>query len=572
MRWRIPFFGHVLLWFLLNLVLLGGVLVGLVRITGRAGMESFLIGQASPQVGSLAAAVQGELRAVPMADWPGVLERFGSAYGVSIYLARPDGRAFDGQAPRWPQEVVRRLASIPTPPALPGNSPNRPGNRLNQRPGLGPDGPPDRTDQGPGPGGPPNRIDQGPGPGGPLDRIDQGPGPGGPDNGPPIRDPGGGPGMDGPGPNGPRGEGDDVPRARVVPRPDDPARVPPPPQIVFLQKVPQDGSYWVAARVVLPQREGVPRVPSQPAFLLVRSATLSAGGLFFDPRPWIWAMLAALGISALIWWPFVHAVTSRLRAVDRAAGRIAEGEFDQVAGTSRVSEIASLSDAVNRMSVRLREFVGGQKRFLGDIAHELCSPLARMEVALGILEQRLGEEGTRALDDVREEVREMSALVNELLSFSKASITGGQVMTEPVELRALVEEASAREALAELSNDVAEEIEVMASPDLLRRALANVFRNIRRHAGNGPAEVTATRHDDEVEIVVADSGPGVPPELADRLFEPFFRVDDSRTRETGGTGLGLAIVQTCLQACGGTVRCRNRSSGGLEVVIRLPGA
>ena len=529
MRWKLPFFGHVLLWFVVNLAVLAAVLLVLLRLTGRPGLDSFLAGQATPRVASLAAAVAGELRAAPSADWASVLERFGSAYGVRLFLARADGRAFDNQSPAWPPEVAGRLAG-PWPP-----------------PGAGRPPPP-------GPG-----LDRGPGPvAGPL-----GPPPVTPGDGPPESPDGRRPGLP---------EDGGILPSRGLPRPGEIGRRPPLPQMVFLQKARGDQSYWAAVRIQMPPRDREVRLQPQPAFLLIRSATLSAGGLFFDPQPWVWSVVAALVLSALVWWPFVRGVTSRLRLVDQAAGRIARGDFDPILGTSHVQEIASLADSVNRMSSRLRDFVGGQKRFLGDIAHELCSPLARMEVALGILEQRVSDAGRESLEDVREDVREMSALVNELLSFSKASIAGNQVMAEPVALRPLVDEAAAREDMAGLVNRVDGDCLVMASPDLLRRALANIIRNVRRHAGDGPAEVRAACSGDEVELVVADNGPGVPEALLCRLFDPFFRIDDSRTRETGGTGLGLAIVQTCIQACGGTVRSRNRQPHGLEVVVRLPAA
>jgi len=528
MRWKLPFFGHVLLWFLVNLAVLAAVLLVLLRLTGRPGLDSFLAGQATPRVVSLAAAVAGELRAAQPADWADVLDRFGSAYGVRLFLARADGRALDNQTAAWPPEIAGRLAGMGPPPGA--GRPRPPGPGMDRRPG--PDGPlvppPDAPDDGP--------------PGLPEDR------------GPGLPEVGG------------------LPPPRSLFRPGEEVRRPPLPQMLFLQKAPGDQSYWAAVRIQMPPRDREARPQQPPAFLLVRSDTLSAGGLFFDPQPWIWSVGAALVLSALVWWPFVRGVTSRLRMVDQAAGRIARGDFDLVLGSSHVREIASLADSVNRMSSRLRDFVGGQKRFLGDIAHELCSPLARMEVALGILEQRVSDAGRESLGDVREDVREMSALVNELLSFSKASIAGNQVMAEPVALRPLVAEAAAREDMAALVNRVDGDCLVMANPDLLRRALANIIRNVRRHAGDGPAEVGAARSGDEVELVVADSGPGVPDALLGRLFDPFFRVDDSRTRETGGTGLGLAIVQTCIQACGGTVRCRNRQPHGLEVVVRLPAA
>jgi two-component system, OmpR family, sensor histidine kinase CpxA len=169
----------------------------------------------------------------------------------------------------------------------------------------------------------------------------------------------------------------------------------------------------------------------------------------------------------------------------------------------------------------------------------------------------------------------MSELVNELLSFSKASFGGPAVKCEPVLLRLMLEKAARREAAepAFVVIDVAPELAVEADPDLLARAVANVLRNAVRHAGAaGPITVSAAPAGAEVVVTVADRGPGVPEEALAQLFDPFYRVDLSRDRATGGTGLGLAIVKTCVEACGGSVSCRNRQPTGLEVLLRLPRA
>ena len=113
-------------------------------------------------------------------------------------------------------------------------------------------------------------------------------------------------------------------------------------------------------------------------------------------------------------------------------------------------------------------------------------------------------------------------------------------------------------------------LRVLAAPDLLSRALSNLVRNAVRYAGKaGPIEISAEAADGSVVIRVADSGPGLSEKDLDAVFDPFYRPSEARERETGGVGLGLAIVRTCVGACQGTVRCRNRKPSGLEVEIRL---
>ena len=114
---------------------------------------------------------------------------------------------------------------------------------------------------------------------------------------------------------------------------------------------------------------------------------------------------------------------------------------------------------------------------------------------------------------------------------------------------------------------------MLAVPHLLGRALANLVRNAVRYAADrGPIEISARSAGDGVVISVADHGPGVAQEFLPRLFDPFFRADPSRTRETGGVGLGLAIVKSCAESCGGHVAAENRETGGLVVTLFLTAA
>jgi len=111
----------------------------------------------------------------------------------------------------------------------------------------------------------------------------------------------------------------------------------------------------------------------------------------------------------------------------------------------------------------------------------------------------------------------------------------------------------------------------VAEPELLLRAVANVVRNaVRYAAGAGPIQVSAARENEMIVLRIEDSGPGIPESALPQLFDPFYRVDSSRTRDTGGVGLGLSIVKTCVESCGGTVGCENRQPSGLRVILRLP--
>jgi two-component system sensor histidine kinase CpxA len=189
---------------------------------------------------------------------------------------------------------------------------------------------------------------------------------------------------------------------------------------------------------------------------------------------------------------------------------------------------------------------------------------------LGILERKADDELKPHVAVLNEEIQEMSALVNELLSFSKAGLDAASTPLGPVDVVAVAQKVVAREASAAGPIDVAiaRDLKVIANEALLLRALSNVVRNAIRYAG-GPISMTARRDGSMVEISVEDQGPGLPPEELEEVFAPFYRPESARTRETGGAGLGLAIVRTCVEACRGTVACRNRTPHGLAVTIRL---
>jgi two-component system sensor histidine kinase CpxA len=198
-----------------------------------------------------------------------------------------------------------------------------------------------------------------------------------------------------------------------------------------------------------------------------------------------------------------------------------------------------------------------------------------MQMALGILEQRADEKQKAYVEDVREEVQQMSSLVNELLSFSKASLEPAAVKLQAVDLRAVVEQAAKRESGDDvnLKIDVADGLRVMADAELLQRSLANLIRNAIRYAGDaGPITVSALSDNQLVTIKVADCGPGVPESALAQIFDPFYRPEPSRDRESGGVGLGLSIVKTCVESCGGKVTCQNRQPSGFEVSIQLTAA
>lgn len=327
--------------------------------------------------------------------------------------------------------------------------------------------------------------------------------------------------------------------------------------------------YWSGIRLRLTPKESPRPIP---AVLLAVSDSKTGNGFFFDPLPWMVVAAVVIFISVLLWIPMVRNISGPLARMTRATESISKGHFDVTIQEPRTDEIGRLAKAISYMAKRLSAFVKGQKRFLGDVAHELGSPIARIQFGLGALEQRVEKEHRRRVIEVMEDVNLMSKLVNELLAFSRADMMSTAVQLERIALFPVVQAVVKRETTPQtnIKLQIDPNIRVVASPDLLTRALANLLRNAIKYAGEaGPIEVIARANQGTVDIEVRDQGPGVPEDLLHQLFEPFFRPEASRDRDSGGVGLGLAIVKTCIDACKGTVIARNILPKGFAVTMTL---
>jgi two-component system sensor histidine kinase CpxA len=346
----------------------------------------------------------------------------------------------------------------------------------------------------------------------------------------------------------------------------------PPPPSVFLIKTSAPTRYWVGVRVPI---WGESATKPMHGALVWTFSSLWTNPLLFDYKPWLAAVIVVILLSVACWLPLIRGLTRSISQLTSATGAIAQGRFETRLSVNRRDELGQLSQAINYLAERLSGFVYGQRRFLGDIAHELCSPIARIQVGLGVLEQRAEDNQKEYVLGVQEEVEHMSSLINELLSFSKAGMNASTTPLTRVNVADTVRQVLQREANyeARIETHIDGQLEVIAHPDYLFRSVANIIRNAIRYAGEaGPIAVSASEKGGVVSITVADNGPGIPASELEEVFKPFYRPEFARQRETGGVGLGLAIVRTCVEACGGTVKCRNRSPKGLEAEIRLPAA
>lgn len=308
--------------------------------------------------------------------------------------------------------------------------------------------------------------------------------------------------------------------------------------------------------------------------------------VFFGPHGFPVTGLLILVISSglvcyfLAW--YLTKPVIRLRAATR---QLAAGDLSARTGapaSRRRDEISGLLRDFDAMAERLETLVNAQSRLLKDISHELRSPLARLNVALGLVRQRSGVESANMLDRIELEVSRLNELIGRLLTLARIEDGQQSVPRIPVSLDELVLnvaedaefEAQARHCHVR-SVIPPGEWRVRGEASLLHSAIENVVRNAIRYTHEGTTvEIHLVRAETpggaEAVVKVTDCGPGVPPDTLEKLFQPFYRLDDARGRQTGGVGLGLAITERAVRFHGGRVAASNRGEGGLEVELRLP--
>jgi signal transduction histidine kinase len=294
------------------------------------------------------------------------------------------------------------------------------------------------------------------------------------------------------------------------------------------------------------------------------------------------AALLTAGVLCYMLARYIVSPVVKLRAVTR---QLTEGDLSARVGPlmgNRHDELADMGRDFDAMAARIEALLGAQARLLRDISHELRSPLARLGVALDLVRKRTGPEAVTHLARIEREAARLNELIGQLLSLSRWETGAEGSRARRVDLAALVREvAEDAEFEARSQNrsvDVSEcdSCETSGTPALLQSAFENVVRNAVRHTPEGTSVKVSLRCERdgaaarEAVLRVRDEGPGVPEEALKEIFRPFYRVDDSRTRETGGVGLGLAITERAVRLHDGAVSASNVPGGGFVVEIRLP--
>jgi len=328
-----------------------------------------------------------------------------------------------------------------------------------------------------------------------------------------------------------------------------------------------------------PQRQ--PVMIDDTAYRLVpdyQSVTLQR--LLTRPRVVLVPILVATLISGFVGYLLTMYLTAPLSKLRLASRRLSRGDLNSRVAPSlgrRKDEIAELAEDFDHMAEKLQELLSSHKQLLQDTSHELRSPLARLQVALGLARQQCTP---KELDRIELEADRLDNLIGQLLSLSRLDANIVQLATTKFSLQSLINslvedaqyEATTNNCRIEFSS--LSQAGIVANQPLLMSAFENIIRNSLLHTGeNTVIKIkldNAPDSSDQYVIEISDEGPGVPESMLEKIFEPFTRVSTARERSSGGHGLGLAIAKRAILIHQGTIRAHNRKPNGLLITITLP--
>jgi signal transduction histidine kinase len=274
---------------------------------------------------------------------------------------------------------------------------------------------------------------------------------------------------------------------------------------------------------------------------------LAPWGLFFTLG------LIALGVAVGAY-PVVRGTTRRLERLRSSVEALGSGDLAARVNVEGRDEVAALAASFNRSAARIEALVSAHKTLLANASHELRSPLARIRMAIEMLQ---ADAKPALKTELERDIAELDALVDEILVASRLDAVATLEAREEIDLLALAAEECAR---ADATLD-GEPMTIQGDARLLRRMLRNLLENARRYGGGTLVEVTLAASPQTATLRVCDRGPGVAATERERIFEPFYRPVGARERE-GGVGLGLALVRQIARKHGGEARCLPRDGGG----------
>ncbi len=258
---------------------------------------------------------------------------------------------------------------------------------------------------------------------------------------------------------------------------------------------------------------------------------------------------------------FMRNQVSPIRRLANAAENFGKGRDTPNFKPSGATEVRQAASAFMAMRNRLERQIQQRTDMLSGVSHDLRTPLTRMKLQLAMLSQNT------EIDELNSDVAAMEGMIEGYLNFARGE---GTEERQLIDAGTLLEEVvhDARRNRADITAHIEEPVELPLARAAMRRCLTNLADNAARHAGK--VEMRMSRNGSVLEIMVDDDGPGIPDDMRDDVFRPFFRLDESRNMETGGTGLGLSSAQDIVYGHGGEISLGESPAGGLRVLIRIP--
>jgi signal transduction histidine kinase len=278
------------------------------------------------------------------------------------------------------------------------------------------------------------------------------------------------------------------------------------------------------------------------------------------------SLIAVLFVAiALGAYPVVRRLTRRLEALKQGVETFGGGALGHRVAVEGRDEVAAVAASFNHAAQRVESLLRSNQNLLANASHELRSPLARLKMAVSMMEGADATQRAALKREIDTDIGELDALVEEVLLASRLDAASQSIASDPVDLLGLAAEEASR-VDAEVDGEA---VTVRGDERLLRRALRNLLENARRYGGADVQVLLARTAAGQAELQVCDRGPGVPEAFRERIFEPFFRLPGHAERE-GGVGLGLSLVRQIARGHGGQVRCQPREGGGTCFVLSLP--
>lgn len=271
----------------------------------------------------------------------------------------------------------------------------------------------------------------------------------------------------------------------------------------------------------------------------------------------------ALAIVAAIW--FAKKITRPLAQLEAAASQVGQGETPALLPESGPRELARLAQRFNQMARQVQALLASRTTMLAGISHDLRTPLARIRLALALLEEQANP---ALISRIEVAIDEMDRLISDVLTLSR-DLSGQS--SEIVDVSKLARQFAANAPRGSLNLSIPDDpVTIVVRRLALQRTLGNLIENALRYGAGQPVLLSIENNEEEIRIGILDRGPGIPIHLLEEVFLPFQRVEASRSPETGGSGLGLAIVRQLANANGWHVALTQREDGGLAAWLQIP--